>query len=298
MSFMHRVPAVGTAAIAFALSLSSSVSAADSSLADVCPNPIRMADTGIEGMGQLRDAFGPFSKEFRAVTGLELEMFSLSNRTAAGNALQFDDVELVFAGPSEFVLFNQRQPVDILFTIERPHYGSSFFVKDENPIKSLEDLEGKRIALKDAGSTSGHIIPSQMLVQAGLDLERDLNIIMAGVARIAALVNDVVVARGGGNRDIEKIEALDPDGKYRVIAKSDRLPGDPIVMRGNLAEDCKTGLRETLAANSDRLWEALISTERNKDKFLNRDSYMAFDIQPADYDIVREAYANAGIDLN
>jgi phosphonate transport system substrate-binding protein len=46
------------------------------------------------------------------------------------------------------------------------------------------------------------------------------------------------------------------------------------------------------------LWEALISTERNKDKFLNRDSYMAFDIQPADYDIVREAYANAGIDLN
>lgn len=298
MSFMHRVPAVGTAAIALALSLSSSVSAADSSLADVCPNPIRMADTGIEGMGQLRDAFGPFSEEFKAVTGLELAMFSLSNRTAAGNALQFDDVELVFAGPSEFVLFNQRQPVDILFTIERPHYGSSFFVKDESPIKSLEDLNGKRIALKDAGSTSGHIIPSQMLVQAGLDLDRDLDIVMAGDARIAALVNDDVAAMGGGNRDIEKIEALDPDGEYRVIAKSDRLPGDPIVMRGNLAEECKTGLRETLAANSDRLWEALISTERNKDKFLNRDSYMAFDIQPADYDIVREAYANAGIDLN
>jgi phosphonate transport system substrate-binding protein len=227
MSLMNRVPAVGTAAIALALSLSSSVSAADSSLADVCPNPIRMADTGIEGMGQLRDAFGPFSEEFNEVTGLELSMFSLSNRTAAGNALQFDDVELVFAGPSEFVLFNQRQPVDILFTIERPHYGSSFFVKDESPIKSLEDLEGKRIALKDAGSTSGHIIPSQMLVQAGLDLERDLNIIMAGDARIAALVNDDVAAMGGGNRDIEKIEALDPDGKYRVIAKSHRDERQP-----------------------------------------------------------------------
>lgn len=298
MSFIYRVPAVGTAAIALALSFSSSVIAAESSLADVCPNPIRMADTGIEGMGQLRDAFGPFSEEFKAVTGLELSMFSLSNRTAAGNALQFDDVELVFAGPSEFVLFNQRQPVDILFTIERPHYGSSFFVKDGSSIKTLEDLEGKRIALKDAGSTSGHIIPSQMLVQAGLDLDRDLNIVMAGDARIAALVNDDVVAMGGGNRDIEKIEALDPDGKYRVIAKSDRLPGDPIVMRANLAEECKTGLRETLAANSDRLWEALISTERNKDKFLNRDSYMAFDIQPEDYDVVREAYANAGIKLN
>jgi phosphonate transport system substrate-binding protein len=68
-------------------------------------------------------------------------------------------------------------------------------------------------------------------------------------------------------------------------------------MRANLPEACKTGLRETLSANIDRLWEALISTERNEGKFLNRDSYMAFDIQPDDYQVVREAYASAGIDL-
>ncbi|MGM0952960.1 MAG: phosphate/phosphite/phosphonate ABC transporter substrate-binding protein [Pseudomonadota bacterium] len=295
MGFITKMPALG--ALALALSFNSLTVAAESSLADICPNPIRMADTGIEGMGQLRDAFGPFSEEFESVTGLELEMFSLSNRTAAGNALQFDDVELVFSGPSEFVLFNQRQPVDILFTIERPHYGSSFYVKNDSPIKELADLEGKRIALKDVGSTSGHIFPSQMLVQAGLDLDRDLDIVMAGDARIAALVNDDVVAMGGGNRDIEKIEALDPDGDYRVIAKSERLPGDPVVMRGSLPEECKTGLRETLSAHSDQLWNSLISTERNRDKFLNRDSYMAFDIQPDDYEVVRDAYASAGIEL-
>lgn len=298
MSFTQRMPAIGTAAIALALSFNSSVVAAESDLSEVCPNPIRMADTGIEGMGQLRDAFGPFSDEFKEVTGLDLAMFSLSNRTAAGNALQFDDVELVFAGPSEFVLFNQRQPVEILFTIERPHYGSSFFVKNGSEIEGLEDLKGQRVALKDVGSTSGHIIPSQMLVEAGLDLDRDLSIVMAGDARIAALVNDDVVAMGGGNRDIEKIEALDPDGSYRVIAKSERLPGDPVVMRANLPEACKTGLRDTLAAHSDQLWDALISTERNEDKFLNRDSYMAFDIQPDDYQVIREAYASAGIDLD
>lgn len=172
------------------------------------------------------------------------------------------------------------------------------FVPADSEIESLADLKGSRIALKDVGSTSGHIFPSQMLVQAGLDLDRDLDIVMAGDARIAALVNGDVVAMGGGNRDIEKIEALDPDGEYRVIAKSDRLPGDPVVMRSSLPEDCKTGLRETLASNSDRLWEALISTDRNEDKFLNRDSYMAFDIGPEDYEVVRQAYANAGIELN
>lgn len=271
--------------------------AADSGLVEACPNPIRMADTGIEGMGTLEDAFGPFAEIFEEHTGLELEMFSLSNRTAAGNALQYDDVEIVFAGPSEFVLFQRESDVEILFDIQRPHYGSSFFVPVDSEISALEDLKGKRVALKDTGSTSGHIFPSQMMVQAGLDLDRDLDIIMAGDARIAALVNGDVDAMGGGNRDIEEIEAMDPEGEYRVIAKSDPLPGDPVIIRGNLPEACKSGLREVLEANRDALWEALVSTERNQGKFLNRDSHMGFEVTAEDYDVVRRAYQAAGISL-
>ncbi|MGM0982289.1 MAG: phosphate/phosphite/phosphonate ABC transporter substrate-binding protein [Pseudomonadota bacterium] len=270
---------------------------ANENLSDVCPNPIRMADTGIEGMGPLEEAFGPFAETFEETTGLELEMFSLSNRTAAGNALQYDDVDLVFAGPSEFVLFQRESDIEILFAIERPHYGSSFFVPADSDIESLEDLEGHKIALKDTGSTSGHIIPSQMLVEAGLDLDRDLEVVMAGDARIAALVNGDVDAMGGGNRDIEEIEASDPDGEYRVIAKSDVLPGDPIIMRSSLNSQCKTALRDTLKANADELWGALIATERNEDKFLNRDSSMGFDRTSEDYDVIRRAYEAAGIEL-
>ncbi len=284
-------------AVAGTTALNATSVMASDNLSDVCPNPIRMADTGIEGMGPLEEAFGPFAETFEETTGLELEMFSLSNRTAAGNALQYDDVDLVFAGPSEFVLFQRESDIEILFAIERPHYGSSFFVPADSDIESLEDLEGHKIALKDTGSTSGHIIPSQMLVEAGLDLDRDLEVVMAGDARIAALVNGDVDAMGGGNRDIEEIEASDPDGEYRVIAKSDVLPGDPIVMRGSLDSQCKTALRDTLEANADELWEALIATERNEDKFLNRDSSMGFDRTAEDYDVIRRAYEAAGIEL-
>ncbi|MGM0569827.1 phosphate/phosphite/phosphonate ABC transporter substrate-binding protein [Marinobacter sp.] len=270
---------------------------ASDDLADVCPNPIRMADTGIEGMGPLKEAFGPFADAFKETTGLTLEMFSLSNRTAAGTALQYDDVELVFAGPSEFVLFDRDSDIEILFAIERPHYGSSFYVPADSDIESLADLKGKRVALKDTGSTSGHIFPSQMMVDAGLDIKRDVEVIMAGDARIAALVNGDVAAMGGGNRDIEEIEEMDPDGDYRVIASSDVLPGDPVVMRGSLDSDCKTALRETLEDNSDVLWEALVATERNEDKFLNRDSSLGFDRTAADYEVIKRAYEAAGIEL-
>jgi len=272
--------------------------AAQTSPADVCPNPLKMADTGIEGMTTLAEAFAPFAETFEEVSGVALELYSLSNRTAAGNALQYDEVDLVFAGPSEFVLFQQLADMDILFSIVRPNYGSSFVVKADSDIQTLADLEGRRVALKDAGSTSGHIFPSMMLAEAGLDLDRDLEIIMAGDARIQVLINGDVDAMGGGNRDWDAVREQDPGTEYRLLAQTDTLPGDPVVMRASLPQDCRDALRATLAERTDTLWAALIETERNEDKFLERDAYMSFETDPAIYDMVRDAYEAAGIDLD
>ena len=273
---------------------------ANTDLTDVCPDTIRMADTGLKGMGPLDQAFGPFAEVFQEKTGLQLKLYSLSNRTAAGNALQYDEVDLVFAGPSEFVLFQQEvdDGVEILFDIKRPYYGTTFLTKASTDIKSLEDLEGKHIALKDVGSTSGHIWPTKMLVDAGLDPDEDLQITMAGDAFVHALVNGDVVAIGGGNDDADYIrEELDPDTDYRVIAKSDPLPGDPVVIRSDMARECKSQLTQALKANREELWQALVSTERNKEKFLNRGSEMGFSLTAEDYQVIREAYDAAGIEL-
>ena len=281
---------------ALALGLAGAASA--QTVADACPAPLKMADTGIEGMGQLSEAFAPFATKFQELTGVELVLFSLSNRTAAGTALQFDEVDFVFAGPSEFVLFQQLAEMDILFTVERPSYGSSFVTKADSGIMTLADLKGKKVALKDAGSTSGHIFPSMMMVDAGLDLTRDVQVIMAGNARIQVLINGDVDAMGGGNKDYAAVLEQDPDTEYRLLAESGKLPGDPVVMRASLPQDCRDALRATLSANKDALWAALIATDTNAEKFLEDDSYMDFNVDPAVYDRVRDAYATAGIALD
>ncbi|MFO7808430.1 PhnD/SsuA/transferrin family substrate-binding protein [Guyparkeria sp.] len=284
-----------TAAVVLTLSMPGMVPAAEP--LPGCPDSLRMADTGIEGMGSLASAFGPFAEEFEAVTGIELELFSLANRTAAGNALIYDDVDLVFAGPSEYLLFQRETSVEILFTVERPHYGTSFFVPADSPVRSLEDLRGERIALKDIGSASGHLLPMLMLREAGLDPERDLQVIMAGDTRAAALANGDVAAMGGGNRDDRLLRQLDPDGEYRVIATSPILPGDPVLIRGSLPEGCRMALAKRLETHADTLWDSLVATERNHEKFVERDSALRFDRTRADYSLVEQAYRAAGIDL-
>lgn len=293
MTGPHRT--LATAALVAALT-ATGVSA--QTVAEVCPSPLRMADTGIEGMGTLAEAFGPFAETFEELTGVELALYSLSNRTAAGTALQFDEVELVFAGPSEFVLFQQLADMDILFSIVRPNYGSSFVVRADSDIKTMADLAGRRVALKDAGSTSGHIFPMMLMADAGLDPATDVEVIMAGDARIQALINGDVDAMGGGNKDWDAIREQDPDTEYRLLAQTDTLPGDPVVMRASLPQACRDALRATLAKHTDVLWDSLTSTERNADKFIERDAYMSFDTDPAIYDVVRTAYEVAGIPLD
>lgn len=268
------------------------------SVSETCPAPLRMADTGIEGMGDLSEAFGPFAEKFEEITGVELALYSLSNRTAAGTALQFDEVEFVFAGPSEFVLFQQLAEMDVLFSVVRPSYGSSFVVKADSDIMTMADLKGRRVALKDVGSTSGHIFPMMMMAEAGLDPMSDSDIIMAGDARIQVLINGDVDAMGGGNKDWNAVRRQDPDTEYRLIGQTETLPGDPVVMRATLPQDCRDALRATLQDNADALWAALTATERNADKFIEDDSFMSFDTDPAVYDIVRRAYEVAGIALD
>lgn len=292
MTFLRKFAATS----AIALCAAGAVSAQN--VADVCPSPMKLADTGIEGMGVLEEAFAPFATAFQQATGVELALYSLSNRTAAGTALQFDEVDFVFAGPSEFVLFQTLAPLDVLFSIERPSYGSSFVVKADSTIMTMADLKGHKVALKDVGSTSGHIFPMMMMVDAGLDIDSDVEIVMAGDARIQVLINGDVDAMGGGNKDYAAVLNQDPDTEYRLLAESGQLPGDPVIMRASLPQECRDALRASMSANADMLWAALTETPRNNEKFLEDDSYMSFETDPAVYDMVRDAYAVAGIALD
>ncbi len=199
-----------TAALSFA------ASAASVAHAGPCPETLRFADTGIEGMEEMVRAFGPFGDALGEAVGSEIRFFPVSDRTAAVNALQFDQVDIILAGPSEYAVMRARQDVQMMIGIERAEYGTAFVVHADSDIHSLGDLRGKDVALKDPGSTTGHIVPSWMLVDAGLDLDRDLNTHLLDGARFEALINRDVDAMGSGVRDAARLKQRDPDTEYRV----------------------------------------------------------------------------------
>ncbi len=70
-----------------------------------------------------------------------------------------------------YVLANDLCGVDVAFKAVRRGWGvywTMIVVGSDSDIQAVEDLEGKRWAYPDAGSTSGYLVPSVMLKDAGI----------------------------------------------------------------------------------------------------------------------------------
>jgi phosphonate transport system substrate-binding protein len=132
------------------------------------PDTVRLAVTDLQGLEELQREFGTFKEEFEKQSGLTVDFFAVNDRTAAAAALQADRVDVVFTGPAEYVVIHEKTGAEPIVAIERDGYHSTIYTGADSDITSLEELRGKKVAMSDVGSTSGHLGPSQMLVDAGL----------------------------------------------------------------------------------------------------------------------------------
>jgi len=77
------------------------------SLAPAAAESVKFAVTDIEGLEALQQEFGGFEKALEQATGLEVELFPVSSRTAAVEAMNSGQVDLVLTGPAEYVVMKE-----------------------------------------------------------------------------------------------------------------------------------------------------------------------------------------------
>lgn len=257
-----------------------------------CPSPLRFADTGIEGAEELQRAYSGFASLLSERLGSEVTFFPVGNRTTAVNALRFRQLDVVLAGPSEYVLMSERvRGIQPVAAIERPEYYPVFVVRADSPLQTLADLRGRHVAMKDHGSTTGHILPTLMLHEAGFDLDRDLRVTLLGGARMEALASGGVDAVGTGIRDVAPYLARHGAESLRVLARGPDAPGDPFVAGAHLGPACVARLKRVLIDNADDVLDAILGSGR-------RDKYTEARVVPVDdtgYAGIRTAYGLLGL---
>lgn len=260
---------------------------------------IRLAVTDLVGLEELRREFGAFKDKLSEVTGYEIEFLPVTNRTAAVEALRFDKIDFVLTGPAEYVVMQKRAQATIVAGLSRPDYFAVIIALADSPYNSPKDLKGSKVGLGDVGSTSKHLGPVQALADAGLDPQKDVEIINTKVPVLWEALKRGDVAAIGMNhlnflslrqQEMEKSGGLQP-GAFRVIARGPDLPNDVLMAGKHVDEKVIETVRQAFTKHSDALIAAILKGEDNQ-----KYSGMRFitSVQDSHYNYVRAMYATAG----
>ncbi len=255
---------------------------------------IRLAITDVDGLESLQREFGPFKDAFEKLSGLKMEFFPVSGRTAAVEAMAAKQVDFVLTGPAEYVVFQSRIKAEPVVTWKRPDYHSYLITVEGSGVNSLADLKGKKVSFHEIGSTSRHLGPGYLLKQAGLVYGKDYEPMFVKVnVGVEALQRGDLAAIGVNGTDIARLKEKMPDFKIVELAKSDPLPDDVMIASADVPADVVAKVRDVFANNSDALWAAVTATDANR-KYIGG-KFMA-DVKDANYEVVREMYRAVGIE--
>ncbi|MBW4644459.1 MAG: phosphate/phosphite/phosphonate ABC transporter substrate-binding protein [Goleter apudmare HA4340-LM2] len=256
------------------------------------PEKLKLAVTDVSGIEELQRDFEKFRAALEEVLGIKIEFFPVKNYTAAAPALQSGQVDIVFSGPSEYLVLASRAQAIPIVAIQRVNYHSIFVVRADSKIKSLSQLKGKTIAMRAVGSTSGHLAPTKLLIDAGLDPNTDVKILMLKDQGVQALKKGEVDAWATASdryKNILESEGLS-EKDFTVIVTSPLLPNDLFVANNKLAPDFITDMRSQMLKHQDKLIQSILTAKANQ-KYQRSKLVAAND---ADYNMIREVYQKIG----
>ena len=257
---------------------------------------LRFAVSDVKGIDELQRDYETFRIALEEVLEKKIEFFPVDNYVQAAVALQLDRVDLVLAGPSEYVIIKARTNAIPIIAITRPDYYSIVVVRRESDIESVPQLKGRKIAMWSEGSTSGHLGPLKLLIDANLDIrsEADIELKMLADEGIQALIDGKVDAWSGGviryQRLLEYRGINDKD--LRVIAQGSPLPKDVFIANSQLNWEAVEQMRSRMLQEQETLLQSLLKVEAHK-KYARSRLVKAED---SEYDTIREVYRAIGQD--
>jgi phosphonate transport system substrate-binding protein len=255
---------------------------------------IRLAITDVDGLESLQREFGPFKAAFEKVSGLKVEFFPVSGRTAAVEAMAAKQVDFVLTGPAEYIVFQARTKATPVVTWQRPDYNSYVVTTEASGIKALTELKGKKVSFHEIGSTSRHLGPGYLIEKAGLTYAKDYEPLFVKVnVGIEAMQRGDIAAIGLNGTDLARFKEKMPDVKLVVLAKSESLPDDVLIASPDVAAATVAKVRDAFANNFETLFAAVTSTDANR-KYVGG-KFIA-DVKDSDYEIIRQMYRSVGIE--
>jgi len=271
--------------------IASTVRAAD------CTNPesLTFAMIPTEETSAELDLYKPVTDRLAELTGKNIEFFLPTSYASVVEGLLGGFVHVAVLGPYSYVIANDKdESIEVFATYakkpghmqeEGPGYRAALITKKGTKFDSLDSLKGSTLGLVDPGSTSGNLMPRVVFGEViGMDLDdyfgkvvytgsHELSSVAVGEGKVDA----AFVATHRFDNVVNKGEISLED--VNILWKSDPIPQDPFVYRGDLCEEIKNNITETFLGLKD--------APSAKGFLENVKSNTFVPMTSADYDIIR-----------
>jgi phosphonate transport system substrate-binding protein len=227
------------------------------------PRSIRELTLGViplEDTVQQKSTLKPLTDSVSAQIGVPVEASITTSYAALVEAQKNKQVVMGYYGALSFLLAEQQfgaVPILVDSTDGKSpgKYNSYLLAGKDSPVKTVADIKGKDFAFVDPASTSGNLFPRAMLIDAGIDPNKDIRGRYAGNHQNAILA----IAKGQVPCGASNNLSVDSAVSRGVIAKDDLvilkvspdIPNGPYAVHPDLDKRAVKKLQEAFGAFTD-----------------------------------------------
>ncbi|QDK43913.1 phosphate/phosphite/phosphonate ABC transporter substrate-binding protein [Bdellovibrio sp. ZAP7] len=221
-------------------------------------NPIHFALVPGQDAAVLLENGKILEQWLRDQTNLVVKIQVPANFVAVIEGLGSQRVDFAIINTFGYILAHDKYQANAVLIGEnngRSEYWGQIIARDPK-IKSLKDINGKKMAYVDPASTSGYVLPATLLKDAGVKPrelvfagKHDSVVSMVYQGQVDAGATYHTPAEDGKPQDARRLVLTQfPDvfDKVRIIAMTGSIPSDPVVFRAGFPAEQQKKLVEAL----------------------------------------------------
>ncbi len=230
--------------------------------------------TPSENSAGILDRYAPFIAYLSQALGVKVTMRVANDYAAVIEGLRTGQVHFAHMGPAAYAraAIVTQNGVEPLVTMANSQgaigYYSVLYVRAGDPAQGLADLRGRNLCLVDPNSASGNNVPRFAMSKLGIEPEAHFGKVVYSGSHENAVIG---LAQGTCDaafnwwnteresnllRMVAKGMARAED--FRIVFKSDLIPGSPITVMRSLPEALRTAVRQAFVDAADKGREAFL----------------------------------------
>lgn len=191
--------------------------------------------------------------------GIPVEFYAATSYAGVIEASIASKIDVVAWGAMSYIVSKLNgakiEPVGISKYVDNStSYTSKLWVKSGSPITGIKDLKGKKVCFVSATSTSGNLIPTEGIMNAGLTT-KDMTVDYKGTHSnsMLGLSKDQCEAAFAccltiGEGDLAALKPAD----YKMVWESGPIPNGPFSIRSTLPASLKAAVKNIMLTKANK----------------------------------------------